>query len=154
MRSGRRRLGRSWRQLTLATAGFERYGKTTRSCSLRSLATVRSRPRGDHSRLPLVVRHGERDGEGCAGGARGTRAGIGRGGDVRHDADLLGDERDHRVRELLAGMQQAARVAQRAELEGEAELGPRVLARREDRKVALGKGEVPDRGADGPALRG
>jgi hypothetical protein len=40
---------------------------------------------------------------------------------VRHDADLLGDERDHRVRELLARMQQAARVAERAELQGEAE---------------------------------
>ena len=40
---------------------------------------------------------------------------------VRRDADLLGDERDHRVRELLARMQQAARVAERAELQGEAE---------------------------------
>jgi hypothetical protein len=73
--------------------------------------------------------------------------GVGAGGvaaqDVRRDADLFGDERDHRVRKLLARVEQAARVAERAELQGEAEPVATAAAAVDRRQLDLAQRVVP-----------
>jgi hypothetical protein len=76
------------------------------------------------------------------------RAAPGEAGEaVRRDADLLGDEGQRLGRDQLAGSQQPPGVAERAELEGEAELGLGMLARRHARKVVFDEGEVLDEGS-------
>ena len=69
-----------------------------------------------------------------AKGVVGERAGL--------DADLLGDEGDHRCRDPLAGLEQPAGVAQGAELEREAETVVGAAAAVDHRQLGLAQGMV------------
>lgn len=68
---------------------------------------------------------------------------------LREDADLFGDEPDKRLRRAFPFAQEATRITQKAEHQGEAEAGVIVSLAGDQRQIRLAQSIVPDQVAFG-----